>query len=516
MRPETPSRSAALRAALLLPLLAAPLAAAPQEPAAQGPDGVSFEEATKRALIFSAGANKALQKTLNLLLENEIERRELAGMYVAPPVPPEELERELERQQSDFTASNPELDFWDTLRAMGFDRERYLAEMAFYARLDRTFFPPHVDDWSEDLDAIFDKGNPNGLYDTVVAELRREFEQAEKRGRTFEIPDTTKRLFLRPAILRWLLERYPVQVPFHGLPEGVCMRVGGREVKTEDLYQDVLPFTSERERRRAEEWVRTRWAMMDWLQEKGLLLSSEEAWEQIQADKAQYEGSPITFDQVVLQGLGFPSMNTYYEHFRLRSSLRREFPDPWDPGLLEEHLAKRALTLREGMVTVEAILFLAVHPVTGRPLLEGDSFAEARARAEACLARLEKGEDWSTVLEDCEEWPEDPDRSPLPRARNGRLEPMGRVNLRLHLGENRYQEFFLGRSVADEIFYEAEIGEVRGPVEIPRGYLIYKVLDRKEGTREFDLSGANARDTFLVSDDLLDQRFFEVLAEVRG
>jgi hypothetical protein len=100
-----------------------------------------------------------------------------------------------------------------------------------------------------------------------------------------------------------------------------------------------------------------------------------------------------------------------------------------------------------------------------------------------------------------------------PQPKKGRLGNQSRNPLRQFLGENDYVDFLQGYSIGEAILFDAEIGQVYGPVRGPFGFYMYRVKDRIPPTKEFDLAN-DKNQVYVVSDDLQRRRFLAFVDQV--
>lgn len=453
----------------------------------QGPHGISFQEAYARALLYLSGPTQVFQKSIGLMIDLEIERRQNAG----EPLPDldfsdEAVEAEINSRIERTAQQQPGLDFWAQVEALGYTRERYKHEVRTHMRLDGLFFPPNPEEWSPILEDIFDASAENSLYFSMVEPLKEQFAKSlEETNKPFQIDPTTMQLFLRPTVLRWMMKEYVITEPFHGLPEGIAMKVGSKEVKTVDLLKDMAAVIGPVERERAAAWVEVTWALAADLKEKDILLTPEEVLAIITEEKKEYVNSPISYEQVALQFLGFPSMQAYHQYYQLRMSFRKSLPDPYPEDILRNQLEERGHFLGDGKVEAEVILFSALNKDTRTFPKEGDPFADAEKRAAAAAKELQEGAEWNSTLMKYSDYPDTyPNaNAAFPQPHFGRFGVQSRNPLRDFLGENEFMDFLFGGSVADQLFFKAQKGEVYGPVRGPLGYYIFRLNRRVDPSR---------------------------------
>jgi hypothetical protein len=531
-----PLLTAGLLAGFLLP---APLAAAPQdaglaltaeEAAVVGPNGIRYDEAVRRALIYTAGSQLLNQETVNALIADEVQRRKDAGIDVSHCVVEDAVvDARIASLQKTFAEKNPGVDFWKTVEAMGNTRETYREEIGRMVLVDQLFFPDDPAKWPlETLKEIF--GPPEGsgdgtegglfaqnaasIYEQTILPTYEEVKKAHETGEEFEVGGFVAQYILRPGVMKWLLDKAVVEEPYDGLPAGVALRVNGRDFATADLLARIESLVGPVERERARMLVDTLWAVQAALDADGALLPVEEAKARIAKDREQYLNSPISYEQMQLQFLGYPSMEVFHRVHRLRESFRdRQGEVPKDE--VDAHVAARLSFLGQGKADAEVIYFSARDMSNGTYAKEGDPFAEAKQRADKAAAELRAGSDWAAVLLKYSDFPEAyPGTQPgMPTPNRGRFGAMPRNQLRDFLGENDYFDFLYGISVGDQIFFDAEPGTIYGPVMGPTGWMVYKLTRRLAPEVEIDLENSE-RHQYLVNDDLLNVRFFGFVDEV--
>ena len=504
---------------LFLGLLAV---SAPASAAQEAPQQLTAENAAElspelqHALVFSVGTPRLYQKLQAMLIESEFERRKAAGMDVSfAEVTPLDIEQRIERTIGEFVDKNPDLDFWTQVTAAGFDEDGYRAEMRRNLQLERLYFPPKVEDWPTDiLKEVFGGDDENSLYTTMIAKLPEELEKQKAAGQTGEIHPTTMQVFLRPHIFGHLMANSEILYPFNGLPEGVCLRVNGKDAMTIDLLKSFADVVSDVEVKRAEMWVEVVGKTSAALKEQGALMSNEEVLAMIDEERKEYEGSVVTYEQIALEFMGFPSMELYHQYKQLRHSYRKTLPDPFGEDTLDAHLAERLNFIGNGQANAEVILVSARDLDTGVWPRDA-SWEAARKRSENVVRELLAEKPWNEVLNQYSEYPARTRGSQpgMPQPQRGRFGSQMRNPLRQFVGENDFTDFLLGNSVADHIFFEAEPGSIYGPVEGVYGFYIYKLNTRSEPTKQPDWRN-NERDGYFVRDDYLNKMFLAYVAEV--
>ena len=503
---------------LFLGLLAVSAPATAAQEAAQRLTAENVAELSpevQRALVFSVGTPRLYQKLQAMLIESEFERRKAAGMDVSfAEVTALDVEQRIERTIGEFVDKNPDLDFWTQVTAAGFDEAGYRAEMRRNLQLERLYFPPNPEDWPTDiLKEVCGGEDENSLYTTMVAKLPEELAKQKEAGQSGEIHPTTMQVFLRPHIFGHLMDKSEILYPFDGLPEGVCLSVNGNQAKTLDLLQSFADVVSDVEFARAEQWVEVVSKTRAALSEKGVLLSNEDTLAIVADERKEYEGSVVTYEQIALEFMGFPSMELYHQYKQLRESFRKTLPDPFEEETLDAHLQSRLNFIGNGQASAEVILVSARDLDTG-VWPRNASWEAARKRSENVVRELLAEKPWNEVLNQYSEYPARTRGSQpgMPQPQRGRFGSQMRNPLRQFVGENDFTDFLLGNSIADHIFFEAEPGAIYGPVEGVYGFYIYKLNSRSEPTKQPDWRN-NERDGYFVRDDYLNKTFLNFVAE---
>ncbi|MAW62306.1 MAG: hypothetical protein CMJ94_15935 [Planctomycetes bacterium] len=503
--------------ATLTPALAAQEGGATAAPAQLTAENCSeLAPEVQHALVFSVGTPRLYQALQALLIETEFDRRKEAGLRVDfAEVTELDVEQRIQRTIGDFVDKNPDLDFWAQVDAAGFDEKSYREEIRRNLVLERLYFPPNFDDWPTDiLKEVFGGEDEGSLWTSMISKMPEELQKQRDAGQPGEIHPTTMQVFLRPAIFGYLMDNAEIKYPFDGLPDGVALSVNGKEVQTVDLLKLFADVVSDVELQRARDWVdvvaKTRAA----LEAEGVLMSNEETLALVEEERKEYIGSVVTYEQIALEFMGFPSLELYHAYKQLRESYRKTLPDPYSEEVMDEHLKNRLNFIGNGQVTAEVIL-ISAHDLDTGTWPQSGSWEAARKRSENVVRELLAEKPWNEVLSQYSEYPAKTRGSQpgMPQPQRGRFGSQMRNPLRQFIGENDYTDFLLGHSVADHIFFEAEKGAVYGPVEGVYGFYIYKLMSRSDPTKQPDWRN-DERDAYFVRDDYLNVKFLEYVSGV--
>lgn len=518
--------SSILFALLALPLL---VATSCQQPAAAAPTtvqdavsatqtefsgSISHEEKVKRAYIFTTGSRYMLQRMLDELLADEQNRRKEGSLPLADvEISDAELEKALQERIDAVKIQDPNLDFWKQVTAQGFTRETFRQEMRRSLKARAMFFPIDPEQWPVDQLAVilgeqyWDGMMKEGLEQRLAAKANNEDLE--------QVNSQTLNMLLMPTVWRYLMDAAEVLYPSDGLPEGVAMRVNGRDVKTDDVIKTISPFVGETDRQWAESFVANIEAAESNLKASGKWLSMEGAAELLAAEAAEYEGTFIPHEMMVTQFLGYPSMEIYTQFFRAKFSFKQTMPaaDSDEYRKMQEaQIVKRGSFYGAGKVNVDVIMISARDLSTGKFNLEGDPYLSAGERANEVADILASGTDFDEVLNEYSDYPDKVpgSQAAMPQPQRGHFPPQSRNDLRGFIGESDYTDFLFGYSISDDIFFNAEEGAIYGPVRGPLGYYFYRVKSRVEAPNKMDID-EKERDLYIVNDDLLTTSFLTFL-----
>jgi hypothetical protein len=498
------------------------VAFAPQEPAVAAAEAsvapaVSPEERLKRTFIYTTGSRYVLQLVLDTVLETEIARRKEAGVFVGKvDVTAEEVQAEVKRRFDMVMVQDPTMDFWAMVRAQGFTEATFAQELRRGMVAQRMFFPSDPEQWPvAQIEEI--------LGDQWQAYLKKDYDtMLEKKaaGEAIEpLNDQMLNQFLMPGVWQFLRQRGKIEKPSSGLPEGVSLIVDGKEFLTNDILATITPMLSDTDRLWAETFLANLQLLESDLKKSGHYMNQAD-FDQFFADEGKvYEGTIISHEMMVLQFLGFPSMEIYRDYLRARRSFHGLLPEATSEQyltMLDDMVASRSNFYGAGKVQAEVLLVSAREKATGKFRMEGDPFESAQERADEVRQILADGEPFDTVLLQYSDYPESVagSASSMPQPNRGRFQALSRNDLRGFLLENDYTDFLFGYSVSDDIFFRADLNAVYGPIKGPLGYYFYRVISREAPQKEIDLmNDVNAQ--WMVNDDLLGTRYIAHLTSLR-
>ena len=480
---------------------------------------VSAEEQMTRGLIYSCGSRYILQRTLSELLNDEIARRRAANIFVGDvDIIDEDIDAQIQKRVDLVLNQDPTLDFWEQVRAQGFTTETFRDELRRNLQAQRMFFPEDPSEWPvEQLAKALGQHWTDFLKDDHQTLL-----DMKEKGESQPLNDQMMNQFLMPTIWMSLIKNGMTMTPADGLPEGVCLRVNGRDIPTAEVYEIIEPMITAVERDWAESFVANMNLASNDLKANGHWMTDEAYMTALNAERAEYEGTIIPHEMMILQFLGFPSMEIYYQYFRARHSYKSAMPAKDSKeyaALVKDIVAARGSFYSADKIQVDVIMLGVRSKTTGRFPTKGDPYAACLERANEVGEILsEENADWDSILLDYSDYPETvggAQSSTLPQPHRGKLPMQSRNDLRGFLMENDYTDFILQNSMAGQMFFSSDVGEIYGPIRTPLGYSFYRINKVAKGSKVIDYA-ANERDAFVIDDDMLTTHFHAYVKGLRG
>jgi hypothetical protein len=300
------------------------------------------------------------------------------------------------------------------------------------------------------------------------------------------------------------------------------MRVNGRDILTAEVYKIIEPMIADVERSWAADFVSDLSLVTHDLKESGHWMTDAQYMIDLDVERADYEGTIIPHEMMILQFLGFPSMEIYYQYFRARHSFINALPakDSEEYAELVANItAERGSFYGADKIQVDVIMLGVRSKTTGKFPSKGNPYTACFERAtEVAEILAEEDADWDSILLDYSDYPDTvggAQSSTLPQPHRGKLPMSSRNDLRGFLMENDYTDFIFQSSMADQMFFHSELGKVYGPVRTPLGYSFYRINTIVKGSKVVDYANSE-RDAFVINDDLLTTHFHAYVKGLRA
>jgi hypothetical protein len=303
------------------------------------------------------------------------------------------------------------------------------------------------------------------------------------------------RQFVQKGLRSWSDIRYAS----HGLPSNVVLKVNDLEWATNDAFEFVKKGLYVQDLERAMQEVAVREALRQELIAKKVYLDDAEFMRRYDEYRQPYDSTPFTVEVIATRFKGYPCLEAFRARWRLIASYAEMIKDEITDENLQAHADKRAAFFADGQVDISLIPFQGRNPRTGA--WEPGGMDRAKERCEAAFAALEKKEmTFDQALDKHTEFFSNDEK-------RGRLGVLPLNQLRQQLRESEFTQLLDGFSLAEFLFFEAEVGKTIGPIAGADGWFIARVNSRSPARRKIDVK--IEREKELVREDFITCRFFE-------
>jgi hypothetical protein len=485
---------------------------------ALAPVVVSADE-MRRTLVYLIGSKELRSFRLDIEIKAEIDRQIAAGRDPADfEVPDSEIQTVIDSTIEQIKLQYPDLDPVDVLRLNNIHLGN-LARMTRQSRLfTKVFLPEDPADWPPiTVEALRQGGQAQ-----FVDQLKQSFVDLERRIDAGELTpeqvaqarqgQQSMRQFMAQPVIQALNASAVVETATDGLPVDVVLRVNGRDVATDVVFDEIASRVAPADIELARQWI-TKCALVERvLAARGYLLDPAAASEAYEAHMAPMRGTMFPPEFFIVQIKGFPSLELYEFYYRYLASYERMIADEITDTTLQQHFNDRGNDmLNVARVGTEVILLSAFEFTSGLWKENGWEDAEARAR-EVAGKLIESGaSNWGELQDAYSDFwdppqPTTPSQGQMPKRKNkGRFAPMSRNELVSQLGENDFTIFVDGVSITDEIFFSLPEGQIGGPWKGRLGYYIARITSKSAPQGDRTIDDPEMRD--MVRQDLVTVRF---------
>lgn len=452
----------------------------------------------RRQAIYLVGAKQLQAKIAELLLEEQKSEQIQGGREAKEfEIPEEELIAGLKTAVEEFRRQNPDVDFWQAVRAQfGFEREQFLAQQRQTKLFDRVFFPGPAANWPlVTREAIISSSGGDGkqFWDNLVKASTH-----PETGEPRDLPPFWMQLcrgWVTKQLQRWSDVRYASD----GLPAEICLAVNDRTWATADAYREIQTGLYVQELERAVGEVTINEALHQALAKAGFLLTEEEFRAEFEAYRKQYDDTPFNTEVIATAFKGYPSLEAFRQRWRLIRSFERMIEaDMNDTEKLQAHANTFAAFFGDGQVNVDLIQFMGRDLKTGAWVPGG--LDAAGKRADAVMKLIEEGADFDEMHQTHGEfYATDKEK--------GRLGSKSLNQIRQAVRESEFNDLLTGYSLAAHLYYDAKPGTVVGPLRGPDAWFVARVNSRTPSAKTVNLTEERTRE--LVRQDYVNWRFLE-------
>lgn len=458
-----------------------------------------------REAVYLTGGKLVEAKVANFFILEELKKQVESGKRKAEDfiVSDDQVVETLGPMQAEFAAKHPGVDFWEVVRSQyGLSRETFLEQRKEGMLFDLVFFPGGPKDWP-DITKEAIKAQTNSDQGPRFLEQLEKATAADEKGVQKKLPEfwiSMMRNFVQKGLRSWSDIRYAS----HGLPVDVVVRVNDYEWKTADAFEFVKKGLYVQDLERAVQEVVVREALKQELIAKGAFLSDEEFMRRYDEYRQPYDSTPFTVEIIATKFKGFPCLEAYRSRWRLVASYGEMIKDEVNDENLQAHADKYGAFFADGQIGLDVIPFMARNPQTGA--WQPDGMEAAKARCEAVLASLEKGDGTfdQALAKHTEFYAND--------EKKGRLGMLPLNQVKQNLRESEFTQLHDGFSLANFLFFDAEVGKTLGPLQTTDGYVIARINTRTPPRKRLDVK--NERERTLVREDYVTNRFFAWANEI--
>ena len=458
----------------------------------------------RREAIYLVGAKQLQGKIAEFLLQEQVDEQVQGGRDPKEfEISEEELIADLKASVEEFRRANPNVDFWQAVRAQyGLEREQFLYQQRQTKLFDRAFFPGAAEKWPlvtrEAIMSSTGSGDGKQFWDNLV---KASVDPAT--GQSRALPPFWMHL-CRGWVTKQLQKWSDVRYASDGIPAEVCLSVNGRNWSTADAYREIESGLFLQDLERAVGEVAIRKALTQELQKTGHLLDDETFRAEFDTYRKQYDDTPFNTEIIATAFKGYPSIEAFRQRWRLIRSFEKMIEaDMNDMAKLQSHANAFAAFFSDGQTNVDVIQFMARDITTGAWVPGG--LAAAQQRAEAAMKEIEGGAEFDAVMrEKGEFYANDKEK--------GHLGSKSLNQIRQSLRESEFTDVLMGYSVAAHLFYDAAPGTVVGPLRGPDAWYIARINSRIPVRANVDLTQERTKE--LARQDYVNWRFLKWANEV--
>jgi hypothetical protein len=459
-----------------------------------------------REAVYLAGGKLVEAKVANFFILEELKKQVESGRRKPEDflVSDDDVVEQLAPMKAEFETKNPGIDFWEVVRSQyGLSRETFLEQRKEALLFDKVFFPGAPRDWPDITKEAIKAQTQSDQGPRFLEQLEKATEGTDEKGQPKKLPDfwvNMMRQFVQKGLRSWSDIRYAS----NGLPADVVLRVNDLEWKTQEAFDFVKKGLFVQDLERAMQEVAVREALRQELVAKGSFISDEDFQRRYDEYRQPYDSTPFTVEVIATRFKGYPCLEAFRSRWRLIASFSDLIKAEMTDDALQAHADQRGAFFADGQVDVSVIPFMARNHKTGA--WEPNGMASAQARCEAAFAALEKKEMTFDQLLDkhVEFFANDEKR--------GRLGLLPLNQLRQQLRESEFTQLLDGFSLAEFLFFEAEVGKTLGPIAGADGWFIVRVNTRTPARRKIDVKIERERE--LVREDYITTRFLKWAGEI--
>jgi len=466
---------------------------------------IPFDEIKRQVCLGALGQNYIEAEKLRIFTNEELEARVKAGKSREEyDVSDEDLAKVFKQVEDQLKEEYPggEVGLDQVLPQDDGNRRLVRTTELF----KKVYLPDNPADYC-DLTVVALHAQENG--DQLIAQMQIAYDlRAADAHNAMSAGERVFQTMLLQQIVKYLNDIADVVDSGDDLPTDILMRVNGKDIPVEAVWERIKGRVTSVEVRSAKQWITNMVLLEKALTKAGTWLSDEEAEAAYTEHSEPFEGSIFSIERLAVTVKRFPSVSAYKDYYRAYESFHRMMKEEMTPEALEEYGKRRTQHLI-GQVSVDAdvILLSAYDHKNGKWKKDGWDEAENKTR-EVLSLLVDDEKPWEQVLQQYSEFYD----LPVPKSQVGQETPhwitdKGRFRnkqrnvLMKNLDENDYWLFLNGDSITDYIFFEQKVEEIGRPMKGPRGWYIPLLLRRSDPPARLSTSEENMKE--LIRQDYL-------------
>jgi hypothetical protein len=418
----------------------------------------------------------------------------------------DDVMRDLEPQMADFGVKHPGVDFWEVVRTQyGLTKETFIQQRRQAMIFDRVFFPGAPKNWPQITKEAIIANTQGGQGPQFLEQLEKATEGTDDKGNPKKLPEfwvNMMRQFVTKGLRNWSDIKYASD----DLPPDIVLSVNGIEWRTDEAFDFVRKGIYVQDLERAMQEVVAREALRQELEKAGVYVGNDEFRRRYEEYRTPYDSTPFTVEVIATKFKGYPCLEAFRARWRLITSYTDLIKNELDDEHLQAHADKFAAFFADGNVSIDLIPFQARSPVTGA--WTPDGMEQAKKRCAEVFAKLESKElTFDQALADKAEFFSQDEKK-------GHLGMLPLNQVKQQFRESEFTQLLDGYSVANYLFFDAEVGKTVGPIQGSDCWYICRVNARTPARRKIDVK--NERERELVREDYVNYRFMEWANDVIG
>ncbi len=443
-------------------------------------DGTHFDKAAiQRAVVTGrAGATAIETLKLRLLIAQEVARRVAEGADAAQFLVSSKEIQGAVKEQADYLSEQYPDGAYTVENMMDGGLKAFKSQLELTRLFNRVYLPPvdPADFPPVTLAAL----KESEIGTAVLDQLKTQWETDKLR-----VTQSAKNPLLQSILFKEVfdyLQRTSEILKGDAIPADVLLRINGDDITVAAVWNEIKDSASADDVLMAKKWLTNMHLLRKGLSD--VWLSDEDAEARFEEHAAPFDASMIPMKNFALGVKRFPSMDMYKGYRHALESFKQRIKGEMTPEALQQFAELRTRKLVGGSTVDVDVILISAYDFKNRQWKE-NGWKNAETRVRDVVSQLQEKRDWDDVLDEYSEFYDAPTSSKDAQAANtlkykGRFRNVGRNDLMQKLGEDEFQAFINGGTLADFIFFKLDPGSVGGVKKGPYGWYIPLLRKRNE------------------------------------